>query len=893
MPSTIIGQTFSHYRILSKLGGGGMGVVYEAEDLRLGRHVAIKFLPDEIAESREALERFTREARATSALNHPHICTVHDIGAEQGRRFIVMELMKGQTLKVKISGKPLPIELALTLGVQIADALEAAHRDGIIHRDIKPANIFVTEHGEAKLLDFGLAKLARGRGPAAGADPAAQRTFTNAEGLTSQGTSMGTVAYMSPEQARGETVDARTDCFSFGVVLYEMVTGVLPFRGNGPIDTIDSILNRPPTPPVRLNPDLPEEFERIIAKALEKDPALRYQAAADMKADLKRLLRDTGGLPVAARRPKAGPRRAPRGLIVGAAVVAVALAVLIGIRRRAPAPRPAEGGPTRIAVLPFENLGTPEDAYFADGMTDEVRSKLASLPQLAVIARNSVIGYRQDRKSPQAIARELGVRYLLSGTVRWQKGPSGTSRIRVVPELVEITGQGTPTSRWQDSFDAVLEDVFRVQAEIATRVAGALKVTLGAREQRRLAVEPTTNLAAYDAYLRGETISSTDVAQDTPTLRRAAGYYEQAVALDPQFSLAWARLAYARSLLYYNGIPTSDLAEAARAAAERSLELAPGLPDGHLAMSMYLQYVVKDNLRGLEQSDQGLAIDGGDPDLLWGAASSEVGLGRWDRALAHLEQARSLDPRSARTASRLASTLLWMRRYPEALDACEYSLSLSPRSLSTIQMKAMVFLARGDLGAARKWLAEQPAEIQVADIVLNLGLYWDLMWVFDDAQRQVFLRLPPEAFGGYGAVRALAFAQTYALMGDPERLRRNSEEAERDFARQLTEAPDDAQLHVLRGLTLAYLGRRDEAVREGERGRALLPISQDAFTGAYIQHQLVRIYMVLGELEKALDLLEPLMKVPYFVSPGWLSIDPNFAPLKGQPRFEKLLRAKG
>ncbi len=864
-----------------------MGVVYEAEDLRLGRHVAIKFLPEELAANRDALERFSREARAASALNHPHICTVHDIGEEQGKPFIVMELMKGQTLQEEIKGKPLPIERTLTVGLQIADALETAHDEGMVHRDIKPANIFVTERGEAKLLDFGIAKPAPGKG--AHADRGGEvATSTRVGEVTSPGTTMGTVSYMSPEQARGGSVDARSDLFSFGSVLYEMATGALPYRGNSATETIDGILNRQPVAPVRLNPDVPEGLDRVIMKALEKDPALRYQGAAEMRADLKRLLRDSGATRIAVQPAKGGRYRLPRHAI--AIVMLILFAAVVVWLRRTRGPDSGAGSPVRIAVLPFENLGSAEDAYFTDGMTDEVRSKLTSLPQLSVIARSSAMAYKGAGKTPQVIAKELGVRYLLSGTIRWQKETSGTSRIRVIPELVEFSGGGTPITRWQDSFDAIVEDVFRVQGEIAMRVAGALKVTLGAREQRQLSGQPTTNIAAYDAYLHGETISSSDVSQDTPALRRAVAHYEQAVALDPSFSLAWAHLGYVRSLLYYNGIPTPDLAEAARAAAERSLQLAPGLPDGRLAMSTYFQYVAKDNARGLEQVSQGLAMEGGNADMLWCAASSEVGLGRWDEALTHLEHARSVNPRSVRTASRLASTLLWMRRYTQALNACDYVLALSPRSVSTIELKAMVFLAQGDLTAARAWVAKQPAEIQAADLVLNFGLYWDLMWVFDDAQKQIFLSLPAEAFGGYEAARALAFAQTYALTGDARQLRRNCEIAEREFASQLVQNPDDAQLDILRGLALAYLGRHDEAIQAGERGLALLPISRDAYTGAYLQHQVARIYTILGEREKALDLLEPLLKVPYYLSPAWLSIDPNFAPLKGHPRFEALLR---
>jgi TolB-like protein/Flp pilus assembly protein TadD len=521
-------------------------------------------------------------------------------------------------------------------------------------------------------------------------------------------------------------------------------------------------------------------------------------------------------------------------------------------------------------------------------VTDEVRGKLAALAGLQVIARSSSGQYKKTAKSPQEIGRELGVDYLLTGTVRWEKGTAG-NRVRVSPELIQV---GTAATTWQQPFDASITDVFQVQADIAGRVAEALDVALGAPQKKTLAEKPTENLAAYEAFLKGEEAAQGLAVADPRAIRRAIDYYGQAVALDSAFTQAWVQLSRAHSSIYSVGTPTPGDADGARDAAERARRLAPDRQEIQLALGDYQQFVRGDATAALAAYELGLQKAPGNAELLSATGRLEQSLGRWQSSAERYTKANAVDPRSVLNARRQGIALLWLRRYPEADAAFERGLTISPTAILLYSGKAMVRLAQGDLAGARDVIHRVPAEVEPTALVSSLATYWDLFWVLDDDQQRLLLRLPPSAFDDDRGAWGTALASTYALRGDHARARAYADSAASAFEEQIKATPDNAQLYVLLGTSLAYAGRKDEALRQGKLGLEKLPVSKDAYQGAYIQHQLGRIYILAGEPDMALDLLEPLLKIPYYLSPAWFRIDPAFDPLRKHPRFQKLVEGR-
>jgi len=867
-------QMIGRYRVLSHLGSGGMGDVYLAEDPRLGRRVALKLLSGALRQDPARLQRFEREARAASQLAHPNVCVVYEIGeTSDERRFIAMEYIEGESLRAilerhRTAGTRIPFEQTLDVVLQVASGLAVAHAAGIVHRDVKPENIMCRPDGLVKLLDFGLAKHVQ-------AQPLGSDSPALPGGQTESGTVLGTVLYMSPEQARGLPVDARTDVWSLGVVLYEMLTGRPPFEGESGADVMVAILDRQPIPLDELAPTLPPGLSPIVGRTLAKDRNDRFSTLTDLGSSLK-TLQYTRVSPAPSSWPKHGvARRLTKSRTVMAlGVLAVGTTFGIWHFRN----RPADTGPqaVRLAVIPFENLGPETDDYFASGLTAAARSKLSELPLVQVTALRSSNQYARTSKPPQQIGAELGVEYLLTARVRWQKTGGETSRVQVTPALIQVA---TGSTRWLQSFDVPLQEVFRTQSDIALRVAESLLIPVPDSVQRSLTEWPTQSVVAYDAYLKGRQASGYD---------QQLAFYEQAVSLDSAFAEAWAEISMTHSDRYFNGTPTTAESQQARHAAERALALAPDRAFGYHALGWYHWAVTKDYERAADEFTQGLKAAPNDVQLLTDGAVAATALGLWEVALARLQRAYQLDRRSAHTTLRLATALLSVRRYAEAQIAADSALALAPDNPHTIRVRAMVALAQGDLPGARAIVAALPRDAP-ASAVAALAWHNELYWVLPDSLQRVLLRSTPDDFNGDRSSWGIVLAETHWFRGARAKARAYADSARVVLEQQLGAAPGDPQLHVFRGIMLAYLGRKPEAMQEGERAVAQLPIGKSADQGAYIQHQLARIYILVGEPEKALNQLEPLLKVPYYLSSGWLKVDPEFIPLRNIPRFQRLI----
>jgi serine/threonine protein kinase len=879
VPGALAEALRDRYPIERRLGSGGTATVYLARDLKHDRPVALKVLHSQLAATLGP-DRFEREIRFSARLQHPHILTVLDSGEAAGQLWFTMPYVRGESLRDRLRREgQLPLEEALRITHEALQALAYAHGEGVVHRDVKPENLLLAQDGSTLVADFGIARALGGRD----------------ESLTEAGMAVGTPAYMSPEQSAGSAVDGRSDLYGMACVCYEMLAGEPPYTGPTAQAIIAKRLNDPLPSVRRLRTSVPHAVDQALQRALAPLPADRFPTASDFARALQPTTATPASTATMVTPPVvsgsvAGPARRQR---VALAAIVLGLVLVIGLGARFAWQRShvASGslGPRVLAVLPFENLGDSADGYFADGVTDEVRTKLSQVSGIEVIARGSSNQYRGSTKAPQQIARELGAVYLLTATVRWAKVPGGASRVRVIPELVEVRQGGAPRTKWEQPFDAALTDVFQVQAEIAGKVAGALDIALADSTAQRLAARPTRNLAAYDAFLRGDGLLITEGRKDLASARQAAEAYGQAVRLDSTFALAWARLARAELVRYENGESAAgrdSVARTARRAADRALRLAPDRAESYYAIGYVRADLDLDGSGSIDALQHARALAPTDVDILSTLAGILAGMGRQDEAVARFAEAARLDPRSVVLARRYADALNGLRRFGSADSVATAGLRLAPDNFELINALVGSRLARGDVAGAREALRAALRHVEFGKLIRNVDA--TNLWV-DDSLLALALRLPPAAYADDRPEGLLRLAGIQWTAGRYAEGRANADSARPLLEAQAVRQPADPRVPALLMSAYAWTGRRTQALAQAERWRGLVNPEPNTYSWVGWVAQRYGIAALTGDTAGAIALLDSLLHLPSWITPALLRIDPGFAPFRNDPRFQRLV----
>src|SRR3989339_285922 len=834
----MIGETILHYRILEKLGEGGMGVVYLAEDLNLERKVAIKFLPRHIACNSEERERFKIEAKD-----------------------------------------------AANIAIQIAEGLEAAHKKGIVHRDIKSQNIMITNDGKVKIMDFGLAKVGKGTQ------------------LTKIGSTVGTAAYMSPEQSRGEEVDHRTDIWSFGVVLYEMLNGKLPFNGDYDQAVIYSILNEEPEPSNNITP----EINYIINKAIAKERNDRYQNAGEFLTDLTEIKNELTAKSITGEKTfqtkikssaqkknknsswlwrQAGARWVLPSAVIGFIIFLVAAYLYFNGKSE----ETASSERKMIVVLPFQNLGSSEDDYFAEGITGEITSKLSGLSGLGVIARSSAMQYKNTDKSLKQIGEELGVKYVLEGTIQWEKLPDGKKRIRVNPELINIENS---TQMWSKPYEADFSSAFTLQTDIAATVADALNLKLVKSEQKSLESSITKNSEAYDIYLKALYFSQ-DITNEK-NLRIAEKMFEEAISLDVNFAEAYAQLSSVQSDMHWQYyVHSQENLNKSKSNALRSIDINPSSPEAHVALGDYYYHGILNYDSALKEYNEAIKLNPNFVDAFNGIAFVLRRQGKMEETITYLKKAFELDPRNFETLFSIGETYCLLREYEKGIPFLDKASLMGPESIHPYVYKSLSYLlAYGDTKKARATISnalDRKIDLHSHLFINTLFLCDILDGDFAGALKQIKgLKEADDQF--YYKPEDLYLAEIYLFMKNEVFAEKHFQAAIKVLQEKIKQNPQDSRLYSTLGICYAGVNQKANAVREGKRGYKLLPISKEAWRGTWRLLDLAKIYTMVGEQELALDAIEGLLKRPTdAISAALLKLDPTWEPLRGNPRYQKLVK---